>query len=153
MPHALAIAAIAMFAVLNLLTGPALAVGTEDGSSDSATLGAYEQAEAAIKAGDFAAALPILASITTAEPENADAWNLLGFSSRKTGDLEAAALAYAKALTINPGHLGALEYQGELFLEMGRPDEAKANLLTLQSLCGGCEEAADLQEAITAAGV
>jgi Flp pilus assembly protein TadD len=153
MSHALAIAAVALFTLLNIIASPALAVGTEDGSSDTATLGSYEQAEAAIRAGDFAAALPILSAITAAEPENADAWNLLGFSSRKTGDLEAAALAYARALTINPGHLGALEYQGEMFLEMGRPEEAKANLATLQSLCGSCEEAVDLQEAIAAAGV
>jgi predicted Zn-dependent protease len=153
MSYALAIAAIALFSVLNLIAASALAVGTEDGSSEGASLGSYEQAEAAIAAGDFVAALPILAGITAAEPDNADAWNLLGFSSRKTGDLEAAGLAYARALEINPGHLGALEYQGEMFLEMGKAAEAKANLATLQGLCGSCEEALDLQEAIAEAGV
>ena len=153
MSHALALAAIALFTVLNLITGPALAVGSDDGSSETASAGDYEQAEAAIEAGEFAAALPILTAITTAEPQNADAWNLLGFSARKTGDLEAAAIAYARALTINPGHLGALEYQGEMFLEIGRPEAARANLLLLQGLCGTCEEAVDLQQAIADAGV
>ena len=153
MSHALAYAAIALFALLNLITGPAMAVGTDDGSSDSASAGDYDQAKAAVDAGDFAAALTMLTAITAAEPQNADAWNLLGFSSRKTGDLEAAAIAYAKALTINPGHLGALEYQGEMFLQIGKPDEAKANLVALQGLCGSCEQAADLQDAIAAAGV
>lgn len=153
MSHAMALAAIALFAVLNLITGPAMAVGTDDGSSDSASAGDYDQAKAAIDAGDFAAALPILTAITKAEPQNADAWNLLGFSSRKTGDLEAAAVAYATALTINPDHLGALEYQGEMYLEMGKADEARTNLEALQSLCGTCDEALDLQQAIADAGV
>ena len=153
MSHALAVAAIALFTVLNLITGPALAVGSDDGSSGTASAGDYEQAKAAIEAGEFAAALPILTAITTAEPQNADAWNLLGFSARKTGDLEAAAIAYARALTINPDHLGALEYQGEMFLQIGRPEAARANLETLQGLCGACEEAGDLQQAIADAGV
>ena len=153
MSHALAVAAIALFTVLNLITGPALAVGSDDGSSDTVAAGAYGRAEAAIEVGDFAAALPILTAITTAEPQNADAWNLLGFSARKTGDLEAAAIAYARALTINPDHLGALEYQGEMFLQIGQPEAARANLLLLQDLCGSCEQAVDLQEAIADAGV
>ena len=153
MSHALAVAAIALFTVLNLITGPALALGSDDESSGTVAAGAYGRAQAAIEVGDFATALPILTAITLAEPQNADAWNLLGFSARKTGDLEAAAIAYARALTINPDHLGALEYQGEMFLQIGRPAEAKANLLLLQGLCGSCEQAGDLQEAIADAGV
>ena len=153
MPYLMTFAALALFAVLTLITTPALAMGEDDESSDTASVGDYETAKAAVAAGDFAAALPILTAITLAEPQNADAWNLLGFSSRKTGDLEAAAIAYARALTINPGHLGALEYQGEMFLQIGKPAEAKANLLLLQGLCGSCEQAGDLQDAIAAAGV
>ena len=153
MSHVLACAALALFTVLNLIASPVMAAGSDDGSSGSASAGAYEQAEAAIAAGDFAGALPLLTAITESEPQNADAWNLLGFSSRKTGDMEAAAVAYARALTINPGHLGALEYQGEMFLQLGQPDGARANLATLQGLCGTCEELQDLQQAMAAAGV
>jgi hypothetical protein len=48
--------------------------------------------------------------------------------------------------------LGALEYQGELFITTGKLDQAKANLAKLQGLCGTCEEAQDLEAALKAAG-
>lgn len=130
----------------------AFAEGTSDGSSDSTGAADYQTAEAAILAGNYPEALPILTALTTSEPDNADAWNLLGFASRKTGDLTAAGLAYGRALEINPDHLGALEYQGEMYLELMQPDMAKANLARLQSLCGDCEEAEDLAQALAAAG-
>ena len=133
-------------------SGPAFAAGTEE--ETPATTGAdYQSAEAAILAGNYTEALPILAALTEAEPDNADAWNLLGFASRKSGDLAAAEVAYARALQINPDHLGALEYQGEMYLDLKQPDMAKANLARLQSLCGNCEEAEDLAQALAAAGV
>ncbi|MEY3935560.1 MAG: hypothetical protein RI901_990, partial [Actinomycetota bacterium] len=60
-----------------------------------------------------------------------------------------AATYYAKALKIDPKHLGALEYQGELFMLTKKPSEAKKNLAKLKSLCGiKCEEYLDLKKAI-----
>ena len=54
---------------------------------------------------------------------------------------------------MDPRHLGALEYQGELFVETGRLDQARRNLAILTALCPkGCEELEDLQEAIKAKG-
>ena len=132
---------------------PSFAAGSEDGSSDTASVATYEQAKATVYAGKFADARVMLVAITKAEPKNADAWNLLGFSSRKTGDLKAAGKAYTKALNLNPGHLGALEYQGEMYLQLGQADKAKANLATLKGLCGTCEEMRDLEKALKAAGV
>ncbi len=149
MPHILSLLIVALFGLLSMVTGPALAEGSSDESSDTvAGAPAYAEAQAAIAAENYAAALPILTRLTADEPQNADAWNLLGFSNRKLGDLAAAGKAYAKALEINPGHLGALEYQGEMYLELGQTDQAQANLARLQSLCGTCEEAEDLQDAI-----
>ena len=40
----------------------------------------------------------------------------------KRNDLKNSAVHYKKALEINPKHLGALEYQGELFLTVGNLD-------------------------------
>ena len=105
-----------------------------------------------VDADNFVAALPALLAITAEDAGNADAWNLLGYTQRNLGNMEDSATAYLAALAINPDHLGALEYQGELFLKTGKPDLAKANLERLKSLCGTCEEAADLEEAITEAG-
>jgi tetratricopeptide (TPR) repeat protein len=78
-----------------------------------------------------------------------DVYSLMGFALRKTGDRPNAMIYYNKALTMNPGHKGALEYQGELFVELGQMDNARANLARLRQIClFGCEEYNDLKEAI-----
>ncbi len=65
--------------------------------------------------------------------------------------MKQAATFYAKALDFDPNHKGALEYQGELFVELGQIDKAKANLARLVRLCPqGCEEREDLEKAIAA---
>jgi tetratricopeptide (TPR) repeat protein len=80
---------------------------------------------------------------------NADINNLLGFSSRNLKQFAASAKYYKKALRINPNHLGALEYQGELFLQTKKVSAAKKNLAKLKKLCGeNCEEYLDLKKAI-----
>ncbi len=127
---------------------PAFAVDT--GVDTDAMMG---KARDAIAAEDFSAAIATLTEVVAEEPSNADALNLLGYSSRKSGDLEGAAKFYDAALTINPDHLGALEYQGELFLMTGNADAAKANLALLMEKCGSCEEYEDLSKAIADAGV
>ncbi len=153
MPHSLMTLAAALFGLISILAAPVLAAGTSDGSSTtSTTADTYAEAKALVDSGDFVAALPILISVTKADAQNADAWNLLGLTQRKLGNMEDSASAYLTVLTINPDHLGALEYQGELFLDTGKPDLARANLDRLKGLCGSCEQAKDLEKAIQAAG-
>lgn len=143
---------IAVFGLLFVGTAPMQAAGTEDTATDTeAGSSAYTEAKTAIDAEDYATALPILAKLTTDEPGNADAWNLYGFSNRKLGNMDDAAMAYEAALKINPEHLGALEYQGEMYIETGKIDKAKANLETLKVLCGDCEQFEDLEKALGAA--
>ena len=80
---------------------------------------------------------------------NADINNLLGYSSRKLKQYKPAATYYEKALKINPNHLGALEYQGELFVLTNKVSAAKKNLVKLEKLCGlKCGEYLDLKKAI-----
>ena len=153
MPHSLVTLVAAVFGLLSVLAMPVLAAGTDDGSSETAAIAAdYDEAKAMVAAGNFVAALPALMTLTAEDARNADAWNLLGFTHRKLDHLDDSAAAYLTALTLNPDHLGALEYQGELFLQTGQPDLARANLTRLQGLCGDCEEYLDLAEAIEAAG-
>jgi tetratricopeptide (TPR) repeat protein len=103
---------------------------------------------AKIKALDFKGAIADLEPML-ATHQHADIYNLLGFSLRKTGNLGQAATFYAKALDFDPAHKGALEYQGEMFVQMGALDKAKANLARLVALCPtGCEEREDLEKAI-----
>jgi Flp pilus assembly protein TadD len=152
MPHALISLIAIAISFFSIVAAPAFAAGTDDGSTAVADTPTYDEAKAAIDAGDFTTALPMLAKLTSADPQNANAWNLLGFTHRKLGQMEDAAQAYAVALKINPEHLGALEYQGEMFVQTGKIDLARANLDKLKALCGNCEEYGDLAEALHDAG-
>ncbi len=144
---------IGTLAVFTFLVAPAMAIGTSDGSStDSPTVNIYDEAKAMVDEGNFAAALPKLITLTKTDAKNADAWNLLGFTYRKLGQFDDSSTAYLKVLSINPNHLGALEYQGELFISTGKIEDAKANLAKLKSLCGSCEQAEDLEQALKVAG-
>lgn len=128
---------------------PAFAVDTPT-STDAPDLTAIR---AKIKAKDFKSAAADLYAILDSGVQHADVYNLLGFSLRKSGDRASGATFYAKALDFDPNHKGALEYQGELFVELGKMDKARANLAKLVSLCPqGCEEREDLEKAIANAG-
>jgi len=106
---------------------------------------------AKIKAKDFKAALAELTPMLETH-QHANVYNLMGFSLRKTGDYKQAYTFYRKALEFDPEHKGALEYLGELYVETGEIDKARQNVALLQKLCpGGCEELADLQQAIAGA--
>jgi tetratricopeptide (TPR) repeat protein len=107
------------------------------------------EADALIKQKNFTAALNLLKQADSTYANNADVNNLLGFSSRNLKQFTASARYYQKALRINPNHLGALEYQGELFLQTKKVSAAKKNLAKLKQLCGvNCEEYLDLKKAI-----
>ncbi len=125
------------------LASPALAV--DMGISDEPDLG---PARAAIEAEDWEGALALLEPIVAEDADNADALNLMGYAARNAGDLERAASYYRAALSADPEHLGALEYQGELFLMQGDRAGAEANLGRLTELCGACEEREELAAAV-----
>ena len=69
-----------------------------------------------ISAKNFASAMTALQAADKTFPNNADINNLLGYTARNLKQYKPAATYYAKALKIDPKHLGALEYQGELFM-------------------------------------
>lgn len=78
-----------------------------------------------------------------------DILNYLGYSHRKLGKFDKAQGYYAQALKINPDHLGATEYLGELYLEIGEIKKAKRQLAKLDRLCDfGCAEREDLARQI-----
>jgi tetratricopeptide (TPR) repeat protein len=107
-----------------------------------------DDAQKKIDAGDYQGAIPILTVITQADPNNADALNLMGYSLRKTGQTDLALQYYNRALSLMPKHLGANEYLGELYVELGQIDKAKERLAVLHAACGNCEQEKDLAEAI-----
>ena len=102
-----------------------------------------------LNANNFKQALAELKIIDSEFKNNADVNNLLGYSSRKLKQYKPAATYYEKALKLNPNHLGALEYQGELFVLTNKVSAAKKNLVKLEKLCGlKCGEYLDLKKAI-----
>jgi tetratricopeptide (TPR) repeat protein len=102
-----------------------------------------------LNANNFKQALSDLKIIDSEFKNNADVNNLLGYSSRKLKQYKPAATYYEKALKLNPNHLGALEYQGELFVLTNKVSAAKKNLVKLEKLCGlKCGEYLDLKKAI-----
>ena len=63
---------------------------------------------------------------------------------------EKAEMYYEKALNIDPDHKGALEYQGELYMQTNRLDLAQENLIKLVKLCpDSCYELQKLEEYIS----
>ena len=129
-----------------LLPAPALAVDNMS-STDAPDL---TSVRAKIKAQNYAAALAELRDLAE-DVQQADVYNLLGFTLRKTGDFKTSLTYYTKALELQPDHKAAREYLGELYIETGNIEKAKEQLAVLAKLCpAGCEEREDLQKAISA---
>jgi Flp pilus assembly protein TadD len=106
----------------------------------------------AIKAERWLDAIKLLEQAAGKSPNNADVFNLLGFSHRKAGMLDESFQHYKTALALNPDHKGAHEYIGEAYLLAGDIKQAQSHLKHLERLCPkGCEERDDLQRAIAAA--
>ncbi len=74
------------------------------------------------------------------------AWNLIAYTSRKTGKVDDAFAAYAKCLALNPDFEIAHEYRGEAYLQIGNLPKAKEELSWLKAK--GSEYRTELAEAI-----
>lgn len=138
------LAAVFGCAAVLTLSAPAFAVDNMS-SSDEVDLASVR---AKIKAKDYKAALVELRDLAE-DTQQADVYNLLGFTLRKTGDMATSLTYYNKALELQPDHKAAREYLGELFIETGHIDKAKEQLAVLVKLCpAGCEEREDLEKAL-----
>ena len=112
----------------------------------------FTKAYQLIDSENYAEAFKELETIT-APGKKADLYNLLGFTARKSGNLQTASEYYERALTINAKHVGALQYQGELFITLGEIENAKKNLERIKSACWlfSCKEEKLLEVAINEA--
>ena len=109
----------------------------------------FKEINKLIKLEKFAEAHTMLKGLKKINTDEADRLNLLGFTARKSGNLTAAADFYEQALALNPRHTGALEYQGELFIQLGKIELAKANLEKIDKICWlPCNAERDLKKAI-----
>ena len=148
---------LAAIAAVVMLTGIAFAAG--GGSSNSASsypsssssykkVDRFEEVHALIDQKQFGVAHTKLKAMAVTADE-ADRLNLLGFTARKSGNLNAAAEFYEQALKIHPKHRNALAYQGELYIQLGQVEKAKANLAKLEKICWmPCSAESDLRSSL-----
>ena len=131
------------FLLAMVVPAAALAAGMD--SEAEVPEGDFAAARALMDKGEYSAALPPLNKAAANMPANADVFNLLGYAFRNLGRLDESAVAYKRALALDPDHLGALEYQGELFILLDDVESAKRNAARLVTLCPyGCPELHDL---------
>ena len=106
-------------------------------------------AKTLIEKKNWTAAIPSLEKFVKANPNNADGFNLLGFSLRNVKRDPEAIFNYKEALRIDPDHRGAHEYLGQTYVQTKQIDKAKELLANLEKICGlQCEEYLDLKKAI-----
>ncbi|MEM6985579.1 MAG: tetratricopeptide repeat protein [Pseudomonadota bacterium] len=129
-----------------MLCQPARAAGGEyDGKSDSR----FSDVNSAIKGKQYQKAIDLLTVMADETPDDADVHNLLGFSNRKLGNFDVAFDHYQKALAIDPKHIRAHEYLGELYLQTDRLADAEKQLERVDELCSlFCKERRILKKAI-----
>ncbi len=136
--------------IAGFIVSPSYAAGGDNGGY-SKSKDEFESVYELIDAEKFARAHQELLALQV-EDREADRLNLLGFTARKSGNYDDAGDYYEQALAIDPKHLGALEYQGELFITLGQMDKAKGNLAKIDAACWfSCDEEDQLREAIEAA--
>jgi tetratricopeptide (TPR) repeat protein len=104
-----------------------------------------------IHAHRYESAISKLMDIYKGIGADADALNYLGFAHRKLGNNGDALGFYEEALELDPDHLAANEYLGELYVQTGELDKAATQLETLTNLCGACQESEMLAESIAQA--
>jgi tetratricopeptide (TPR) repeat protein len=82
------------------------------------------------------------------DPRYHEAWNLVGYSSRKLKNYDHALVAYDKCLALKPDYTLAREYLGEAYLEMGNLPKAREQLAWLQGNAAASQDAKDLAKAV-----
>ena len=143
----LAVVFVAILTIALWSAPSAWAAEKKESSGDGKAL--YKSAVQKVKKAHYAAAIEDLKKALKQNGKNADFWSLYGFAARKAGSYELAEKAYARALAINPNHLAALEYSGELYVETQRIEEARKHLERLVRLCPqGCRERTLLEQAL-----
>ena len=99
--------------------------------------------------GNYEAAIVYLKKSIEKDSNNADAFNMLGYSNRKLGRNQEAFKYYKNALKLDPRHRGTHEYIGRLYLNLNQLEQAKMHLDKLDSICFlGCDEYSTLKKAI-----
>ena len=110
------------------------AAGAEDASGGAEIRSSYEQAVRRVESAEYEDALKTLKALNRSEPGDAGILDMLGYTHRKLGRVEAAFGYCRDALPIVPRHLEANKYLGELYLETGKFASAAQCLGSMRTL-------------------
>jgi Flp pilus assembly protein TadD len=114
---------------------------------------AYVHAVSLINERRYDEALASLAKAAETFGPHPDILTYQGYTWRKKGDYARAETYYREALAIDPKHIGATEYYGELKAARGDIAGARLMLARLDKLCAyGCADAEELRRWIDAGG-
>ncbi|RYY99158.1 MAG: tetratricopeptide repeat protein [Chitinophagaceae bacterium] len=100
-------------------------------SANAAARAAYDKGTAFLRQDDYTGAIPWFEKAVKEDPEFAFAWDNLGISYRKTGQLEKAVAAYQSSLKADPSGPTALQNLAVAYLLLERSDDAIAAYKTL----------------------
>ena len=95
---------ITLLLILGVSTSAALAAGSPSTSRKPAAADPYAKAVQAIKKKKFDSAIVLLRKVVKSKPSDADAWNQLGFSYRKTDRLELNVYSTIKTTNVGTSH-------------------------------------------------
>ena len=105
-----------------------------------------------IKKENWQQAIKLLKPLTKSHSKSADVFNLIGFTQRKTGQFDVSLKNYQRALKLDPKHLEAHVYLGELYIQTKQLEKAVEHARIIAKLCPpGCKPRAELEAAIAKA--
>jgi tetratricopeptide (TPR) repeat protein len=141
--------ALALGALISTVALPTHAAGIETAAPTNIENADFVAGKKFVEAKDWKSAAAAFERATVAEPNNADAWNMLGYTRRWAGNMQGSFAAYDRALAINPAHMGALNYSGIAHLRNKDLTKAQAQLAKLDALCSKfCDEYKSLADEI-----
>lgn len=110
-----------------------------------------QQGRQKARAGEYEQAIKLLHSMK--RDDDARKLTYLGYSYRKLGQLERGIAYYHRALALDPDRIDTREYLGEGYVTAGKIELARAELATIERLCGGtaCEQYQELHAALAKA--
>jgi len=130
------------------------ASGTTTSSSTSAAAGPstaldwYNVGYAAANAGKFQDGVNAFTKAIALKSDYAEAYNMLGFCTRKLGNVKLAFTYYDKALSLKPNFPEAREYYGEAYLQLGNLPRAVQQYVILVK-AGSAKNANELLDQIS----
>ena len=118
-------------------------VDAQEGMLDDDSI--YETGRDLAMMGRYDEAITILNFAAT--PQDKRVLNYLGYSYRKSGQIDVGLKYYAQALAVDPDYVLVREYLGEALIMKGDIVGAKAQLAEIETRCGvTCEPYVDLRE-------